>query len=49
MHDFILVATAIGFGALSWLLLMLRDWMFGDRQTSGKHVQAKHQLERVEK
>jgi hypothetical protein len=32
MNDVAIVAVVIGFGLLSWLLLVLSDWLMGDKR-----------------
>jgi hypothetical protein len=32
MNDVVMLAVAVGFGLLSWLLLVLSDWLMGDKR-----------------
>jgi hypothetical protein len=32
MNDAVMLAVAVGFGLLSWLLLVLSDWLMGDKR-----------------
>jgi hypothetical protein len=31
MQDFLMLAVAVGFGITAWLLLILSDWLMGDK------------------
>ena len=31
MHDILILAITAGFAVLSWLLLVLSDWLLGDK------------------
>jgi hypothetical protein len=32
MQDMLMIAVAVGFGITAWLLLLLSDWLMGDKR-----------------